>query len=204
MNRKMILSTAASLLVGVVAGTGIMMNDQAYQSVKQAVGGSATNNSIGGIGNVAQIDLSSMDIESALMVVQQQRTQMLDEQLNNQIQDVQKRNEEIAKKNDAMAGINSALTGEAVDGKYSIPDDLAGKLAAEGIADASKKEYTAEELNQATEKLKGSIDSLSNSQQMDMLRLQSMTNKRNEAFDVMTNFIKKMEESRSSIIGNMR
>ncbi|ETT64491.1 hypothetical protein MHI43_05725 [Paenibacillus sp. FSL H8-0457] len=204
MNRKMILSTAASLLVGVVAGTGIMMNDQAYQSVKQAVGGSATNNAIGGIGNVAQIDLSSMDLESALMVVQQQRTQMLDAQLNNQIQDVQKRNEEIAKKNDAMAGINSALTGEAVDGKYSIPDDLAGKLAAEGIADASKKEYTAEELNQATEKLKGSIDSLSNSQQMDMLRLQSMTNKRNEAFDVMTNFIKKMEESRSSIIGNMR
>lgn len=204
MNRKMILSTAASLLVGVVAGTGIMMNDQAYQSVKQAVGGSATNNAIGGIGNVAQIDLSSMDIESALMVVQQQRTQMLDAQLNNQIQDVQKRNEEIAKKNDAMAGINSALTGEAVDGKYSIPDDLAGKLAAEGIADASKKEYTAEELNQATEKLKGAIDSLSNSQQMDMLRLQSMTNKRNEAFDVMTNFIKKMEESRSSIIGNMR
>lgn len=204
MNRKMILSTAASLLVGVVAGTGIMMNDQAYQSVKQAVGGDATNNAIGGIGNVAQIDLSSMDIESALMVVQQQRTQMLDAQLNNQIQDVQKRNEEIAKKNDAMAGINSALTGEAVDGKYSIPDDLAGKLAAEGIADASKKEYTAEELNQATEKLKGSIDSLSNSQQMDMLRLQSMTNKRNEAFDVMTNFIKKMEESRSSIIGNMR
>lgn len=204
MNRKMILSTAASLLVGVVAGTGIMMNDQAYQSVKQAVGGSATNNSIGGIGSVGQIDLSSMDIESALMVVQQQRTQMLEAQLNNQIQDVQKRNEEIAKKNDAMAGINSALTGEAVDGKYSIPDDLAGKLAAEGIADASKKEYTAEELNQATEKLKGSIDSLSNSQQMDMLRLQSMTNKRNEAFDVMTNFIKKMEESRSSIIGNMR
>ncbi|MEC0260048.1 hypothetical protein [Paenibacillus lautus] len=201
MNRKMILSTAASLLVGVVAGTGIMMNDQAYQSVKQAVGGSATNNSIGGIG---QIDLSSMDLESALMAVQQQRSQMLDTQLNNQIQDVQKRNEEIAKKNDTMAGINSALTGEAVDGKYSISDDLAGKLAAEGIADASKKEYTAEELNQATEKLKGSIDSLSNSQQMDMLRLQSMTNKRNEAFDVMTNFIKKMEESRSSIIGNMR
>ena len=41
-------------------------------------------------------------------------------------------------------------------------------------------------------------------QQMDMLRLQSMTNKRNEAFDVMTNFIKKMQDSRSSIIGNMR
>lgn len=194
----MIVTTAASLLVGVVAGTGIMMNDQAYQSVKQAVGGSATNNSIG------QIDITSMDIETALMAVQQQRTQLLDTQLNNQIQNVQKRNEEIAKKNDTMAEINGALAGESVNGQYLIPDDLAAKLAAEGIADASKKEYTAEELIQATEKLKGSIDNLSNSQQMDMLQLQSMTNKRNEAFDVMSNFIKKMEDSRSSIIGNMR
>lgn len=194
----MIVTTAASLLVGVVAGTGIMMNDQAYQSVKQAVGGSATNNSIG------QIDITSMDIETALMAVQQQRTQLLDTQLNNQIQNVQKRNEEIAKKNDTMAEINGVLAGESVNGQYLISDDLAAQLAAEGIADASKKEYTAEELIQATEKLKGSIDNLSNSQQMDMLQLQSMTNKRNEAFDVMSNFIKKMEDSRSSIIGNMR
>lgn len=50
----------------------------------------------------------------------------------------------------------------------------------------------------------GKMDALSNSQQMDMLRLQSMNSKRNEAFDVMTNFVKKMQDSRSSIIGNMR
>ncbi|EFI69787.1 hypothetical protein P9436_05630 [Lysinibacillus capsici] len=49
----------------------------------------------------------------------------------------------------------------------------------------------------------GQMD-LSNSQQMDMLRLQSMNSKRNEAFDLMTNFVKKMQDSRSSIIGNMR
>lgn len=52
--------------------------------------------------------------------------------------------------------------------------------------------------------VKGQIDQLNNTSQMDMLRLQSMTNKRNEAFDIMTNFIKKMQDSRSSIIGNMR
>lgn len=52
--------------------------------------------------------------------------------------------------------------------------------------------------------LKQQIDMLSNSQQMDTLRLQSLSNKRNEAFDTMTNFIKKMQESRSSVISNMR
>lgn len=52
--------------------------------------------------------------------------------------------------------------------------------------------------------LKGQIDSFTNTQQMDMLRLQSLSNKRNEAFDLMTDFVKKMQDNRSSIIGNMR
>jgi len=60
------------------------------------------------------------------------------------------------------------------------------------------------QLEMAIASLKGQIDSLSNSQQMDMLKLQSLTNKRNEAFDLMTNFVKKMSDSRSSILGNMR
>ncbi|QLG42606.1 hypothetical protein HW560_04070 [Paenibacillus sp. E222] len=114
------------------------------------------------------MDLSSMDIETALLMVQQERTKLLDSQLQTQIQQVQNRNQAIAELNEQLqAAIQSG--------------------------DASQVQV-----------LKGQIDALSNSQQMDMLRLQSMTNKRNEAFDVMTNFIKKMQDSRSSIIGNMR
>lgn len=63
---------------------------------------------------------------------------------------------------------------------------------------------TMGQVDTAIQQLKSQIDGLSNSQQMDMLRLQSLTNKRNEAFDLMTNFIKKMQDSRSSILGNMR
>lgn len=51
---------------------------------------------------------------------------------------------------------------------------------------------------------KAQIDSLANSQQMDMLRLQSLSNKRNESFETMTNFIKKMQDNRNSVLGNMR
>ncbi|MBB6637378.1 hypothetical protein [Cohnella thailandensis] len=84
------------------------------------------------VSGVGSIDLSSMDLESALMMVQSQRAQMLEDALRNQM---------------------SNTTGDS---------------------------------------------------QMDLLRLQSLTNKRNEAFDVMTNFIKKMQDSRNSILGNMR
>ncbi|MFS0860821.1 MULTISPECIES: hypothetical protein [Paenibacillus] len=118
--------------------------------------------------SLSAIDLSSMDIETALMMVQQERTKLLDSQLQAQIQEVQNRNQAIAELNEQLQVANqSGDTAQA-------------------------------------QKLKGQIDALGNSQQMDMLRLQSMSNKRNEAFDVMTNFIKKMQDSRSSIIGNMR
>lgn len=118
--------------------------------------------------SLSAIDLSSMDIETALMMVQQERTKLLDIQLQAQIQQVQNRNQ-------AIAELNAQLQV------------------------ANQNGDTAQ-----AQKLKGQIDALSNSQQMDMLRVQSLSNKRNEAFDVMTNFIKKMQDSRSSIIGNMR
>ena len=76
-----------------------------------------------------------------------------------------------------------------IDSKIAQSKELPGKIA---------------EAKAGMDNLKTEIDSLSNSQQMDMLRLQSLSNKRNEAFDLMTNFIKKMQDSRSSITSNMR
>lgn len=101
---------------------------------------------------IQPIDIQGMDLESALQAVQSQRTQLLENQLKDQLEGVQQRNQQLADLNTQQ----------------------------------------------------GQMDALSNSQQMDMLRLQSMNSKRNEAFDVMTNFVKKMQDSRSSIIGNMR
>lgn len=120
------------------------------------------------ISSLSSVDISSMDIETALMMVQQERSRLLEAQLQSQIQVVQQRNQQIA------------------------------ELSAQLQAAQQRGDQVA------VQSLKGQIDALSNSQQMDMLRLQSLSNKRNEAFDLMTNFIKKMQDSRSSIIGNMR
>lgn len=115
----------------------------------------ASSYAIQPISSLSSVDISSMDIETALMMVQQERARLLDAQLQVQIQAVQNRNQQIA--------------------------DLNAQLEA-----AQQRGDQA-----AVQSLKGQIDALSNSQQMDMLRLQSLSNKRNEAFDLMTNFIKK-------------
>ncbi|WP_255176199.1 hypothetical protein [Bordetella genomosp. 5] len=239
--------------------------------------------SINGINTagIQSIDLSSMDLETALMQVQQQRTQLLDSTLRSQMDAVNQRNQDIAGLNEKSAALRNANTdmesanvdmtakiaeykdladrlaaskcpdpngwyglsfGQGdngdlsfktldqikaagldipggdnaprnVDGNHTMDakgwvvqsfiDQLGAKIA--GMEESIKTNTaTIKTNNDAIADNKNAIDSLSNSQQMDMLRLQSLSNKRNEAFDVMTNFIKKMQDNRSSIVGNMR
>ena len=86
--------------------------------------------------------------------------------------------------------------------------DYSGKKGIESITQTAppvpETKPNKGQIDGFVQQMKSQIDAASNTQQMDMLRLQSISNKRNEAFDVMTNFVKKMQESRSSIIGNMR
>ena len=82
--------------------------------------------------------------------------------------------------------------------------DYSGSKAVISITESDKNTMTKGELEGFTQQTKSQIDSLSNSQQMDMLRLQSLSNKRNEAFETMTNFMKKLQDGRNAIVGNMR
>ncbi|WP_429371120.1 hypothetical protein [Paenibacillus sp. DS2015] len=156
---------------------------------------------------LSQLNIQSMDIETALMAVQSERTRLLEDQLRSQIAAVEDRNSQINKLNDALSQLNKAsaiLPADAkADTKLNLSNETIQAIQNAGIAipttDISKAELDTMSMN-----LKSMIDSQSNSQQMDMLRLQSLSNKRNEAFEVMTNFLKKMQDSRSSIIGNMR
>ncbi|MCC3375080.1 hypothetical protein [Cohnella sp. REN36] len=204
MSRKSVLGMVGALVVGVAVGVAIMLNNQAYDSVKEALGQQTTQNAVGGVGlgGISAVQLSSMDIETALAAVQSQRAQLVDQQLTQQLKDVQARNDEIAKLNLLLSELNLLRGGKS---PYVLTADQQTRLNAAGVAaNASNRSYDASQLDGFIQALKSKLDSLGNSQQMDMLRLQSLTNKRNEAFDIMTNFIQKMQDSRSSIIGNMR
>lgn len=94
---------------------------------------------------------------------------------------------------------------------YNERRQAAATAAGETANDAIKKSNGAfsdiknkGDLDSAVTKLKSQVDSMGSTQQMDMLRLQSLSNKRNEAFDLMTNFMKKFADKRESIVGNMR
>ncbi len=80
--------------------------------------------------------------------------------------------------------------------KAGVGDDTVMKVASGKI--------TAGELDAAIGTVTAKGDSLSATQQLDMIKLQSLNNKRNESFDVVTNTIKKTGDVRSGIVSNMR
>lgn len=154
------------MMIGSALAVGLLLSDV----------GNSFANSESDEGN-----MQGMDLETALQDIQAQRVQLFEEQLNNQLETVQQRNQQLMELNRQLGELNKE--------KVATP-----------VEDTDKQTT----LDQQIQDLKNQIDHLNNSQQMEMLRLQSLSNKRNEAFDIMTNFIKKMQESRSSIIDNMR
>lgn len=183
--------------------------------------------------------ISANDVDTLMLMVQGERTKLLDSQLKSQISDIQKRNAQIAKLNNVSSALNGLLNlypasdkdnskmkdakipnwnkaGSAEDNRYKqMRDSLYAAMKDAGMdanaADGSYalnikgglNEVTKGSLNTAIQVVKNQVDALSNTQQTDMLRLQSLSNKRNEAFDLMTNSVKKKDDSNSAIIRNM-
>jgi len=52
--------------------------------------------------------------------------------------------------------------------------------------------------------VQGAIDETSNQQQDQMLRLQALTNRRNESAEMLSNYVKKMQDSKMSISEKIR
>jgi hypothetical protein len=168
--------------------------------------------SIAAPANVSLVDVKGMDLETAMMQIQTTRANLLEAQLKDQLASVQSKNDKIAKLNTALGAINriaaqfpaSAKNGAPTKDNVNPTDVAAWEKAAKDAGLSAVDVSTKSGVESQAQSLKSQIDSLSNSQQMDMLRLQSLTNKRNEAFEIMTNFIKKMQDSRASVVGNMR
>ena len=108
--------------------------------------------------------------------------------------------------NDAIkdAGITDlgfkSRTGQRTPQANETKDGSAGKLiSGTGVVSGST---TKGEIEAAITKIKGMIDAESNNQQMDMLRLQSLNNKKSESVEILTGTQKKHNDSMSGISRN--
>lgn len=165
--------------------------------------------------------IASMDLATALMMVQSQRTELLESQLKDQLTTVSLRNEQIAKLNDVLSAITTiqnhfGTTDATMTYQDATKTTESDKIMATNLANLTQAlkdagidaSFTVDsklgDFNSEVTKVKGMIDAQSNTQQMDMLRIQSLSGKRNESFDLMTNSIKKFQDGNSAILSNYR
>lgn len=92
-------------------------------------------------------------------------------------------------------------TGQRTPNKDERQDGSAGKLVTG--TNIVTRHTTKSEIDTAITKVKGLIDAESNNQQMDMLRLQSLNNKKNESIEILTNTQKKHTDANTNIIRNI-
>ena len=145
------------------------------------------------IAGILKSSLSNEDLMALMLGMQQERSGLLEQQIKAQIEKEQARNARIQDLQQALSlnGKDDQLWRDFCAQKANLDLDCAGK-------DASG--FGVVMFNQ----VKTVMDSLSPSQQIDMLRLQSALAKRNEAYEQMTALIRRMQDVRTSIIGNMR
>jgi hypothetical protein len=118
--------------------------------------------------------LDSGDIEGALMAIQMTRANNLDAQLGVRMKQMEARNA-------AVASLNASIATWMADGTNG--------------ADKNKAQIA---------KAQGDLSTLNNQSQYDMLQLQQVVNKRNEAFDLLTNLMGKFQKTMDGIVSNMR
>ncbi|HET6467219.1 MAG TPA: hypothetical protein VFG43_02460 [Geminicoccaceae bacterium] len=103
-----------------------------------------------------------------------------------------------------MADLTAIMPGS------SPPQSYADAFKAAGIPlpkDAEGKELTKlteDQMKGMLDNVQSKLDSVSSSSQLDMIRMQSMINKRNQAVEMLTNLVQKFAKTSDTIVGNIR
>lgn len=180
-------------------------------------GGETGDRKVGDSGNLRKdytpydlVRLAEGDIETAVMAAYIGRAQMQETQLMDQLKTIQARNASIAELNDVSAKIRAwAKDHKDANGNVNLNNmpNINGRSVVEilksyGITFADATKVDPSGLCDNT--IKATIDNLNSTQQLEMTRMQSLMNKRNEAYDMVTNFVKNCHDKISTVISNMR
>ncbi len=164
------------------------------------------------------------------MLIESRRADLLDKQLQDQVKQMQHLNAKIALANKMLAyartqqsvAMNNKKKGTSKDDSeivgYETVTDKDGKTHQEpltfrqwaqqnGVSLHDRNDdnlHNKDEWSAIIESVKGKINALNSTSQMDMIRLQSLMNKRNQAYELMTNALQKLSGSLDKIIGNIR
>ncbi len=156
----------------------------------------------------------TMDLQDLIMAIESKRADLLDKQLADQVNRMKQLNEKIALANKMLAYARTQQSsvlkgGVSKDDSKIVADNMSFRQWAQqngiSLRDANDDDlHNKDEWSAIIENVKGHLNTLNSTSQMEMIRLQSLMNKRNQAYELMTNALQKLSGSVDKIIGNIR
>jgi cell fate (sporulation/competence/biofilm development) regulator YmcA (YheA/YmcA/DUF963 family) len=164
------------------------------------------------------MDNANMDIDTIMMTIGAERADGIEQQMVDQANAMKSRNTEISELNNVLAQVSAIQDNDTlfdantatvmVDGKSMSVKDFFKQEGIPMLSTDAKSgadwKWGKEEKAEAVQVIKGKLDSLNSDSQMDMIRLQGLVNKRDQAFDMITNLMDKFSKTMDTIVGNMR
>lgn len=197
------------------AAGGLTQNDATRMKMLMT----AFRDTASAMSQTSQMNFEGLDVDSIMMMVQCERARLLDAQIVQRTQKIKDRSTQIQQLNTMQAQVRAMAATFGTDAKptdtVAVPGTLKDSVAAynafAGLGGSGSKLTTSvgttmakKDVEALQEEIKAAIDSLNSTQQMEMTDLQSLTNKRNEAYETVTNFISKIQKTKDAVVGNMR
>ena len=166
------------------------------------------SNSVQAIGNGNfQVDGQTFDYATLVLSLQLERVNLLDQQLANQAQEIDARNKAIAKANDFLNEARNVAT-KSTDttpstGSPALRQFLVDNKIPFGLG-GNPLTLLKPEWDAVIQGIKNLTDKLNSQSELDFLRVQNLTNKREQAIELTTNTLQKDSKVKNDVIANTR
>ena len=187
-----IACVVCGFVLGFLSGSGTLSGDRLS-------GAGLDQKSINMENGMFIINGQKMDLGALILLLQSQRINELDKTIADQMKKIAAVNEKLKMLNEMLA-----LCRKCSKDKIPPTKELKDLCKKYGIGMPSGDKYTDTDWLTLTLDIQSHIDSLNSQSQLDMIRLQGLINKRNQAFEMASSFLKKDQQTRDSIIGNFR
>ena len=155
------------------------------------------------------LDGKHLDFQDVLIAIAERRATSVEKEVTPLSTKIQARNKVLEDLGNVLADLTKLQAQFSSDAKGS---DRSGTLqqtskdiliAVFGTLDWSDLKMTKYEVEEWLQKVKSKIDALNNEAQKDMTRLESLVNRRDEAFSTASDLMSKISDTRSNAIRNM-
>jgi hypothetical protein len=156
-------------------------------------------------GDMFIVDGQKMDLATLSMAVNMQRAELLDKQMGDQLNAMKDRNNQIKQMNDLLNKLRQGRpSGDGSSAPPALTADEKKLLASLGVNLPTGSMKAADYDSKILETMKTSIDNLNSQSQMDMLRFQNISDKRDLTYKMISNQIDKFSNTMQSIVQNMK